>query len=381
MKLIPSRRNEMKDPRISKLAWNLINYSTRLKEGEKVLIECTGLEHELVSAIVEEAYKVKALPFVTIKDARVQRSLLMGAAKEQLDLMAKYESARMEDMDAYIGIRSGMNISETSDVPSEKMDLYSKHFMHPVHFDIRVNRTKWTVLRYPSPSMAQAAGKSTEAFEDFYFDVCNLDYSKMSEAMDSLVTLMEKTDRVRLVAKDTDISFSIKGIPVIKCAGEMNIPDGEVYTAPVKDSVNGVISYNAPSLYQGFTYENIRLEFKDGKIVSASSNDTDRINKVFDTDEGARYVGEFAIGVNPYILTPMKDTLFDEKIAGSIHFTPGNSYEDADNTNRSAVHWDLVLIQRPEYGGGEIWFDEVLIRKDGLFVHEDLLKLNPENLV
>lgn len=371
----------MKDPRIEKLAHGLVNYSTRLKEGEKVLIECTGLEPELVAALVKEARAVKAVPFVTIKDSRVQRALLMDATEEQLKMMAKYEAARMEDMDAYIGIRSGMNISETSDVPSEKLDLYSKHFVHPVHFDIRVNRTKWTILRYPSPSMAQAASKSTEAFEDFYFNVCNLDYSKMSKAMDSLVTLMEKTDRVRITGAGTDLSFSIKGIPAIKCAGEMNIPDGEVYTAPVRDSINGTLSYNTPSLYQGFTFEKIRFEFKDGKIVKAESNDTERINRILDADEGARHIGEFAIGVNPYILEPMKDTLFDEKIAGSIHFTPGNSYEDADNTNRSSIHWDLVFIQRPEYGGGEIWFDDVLIRKDGLFVHEDLLKLNPENLM
>ena len=229
--------------------------------------------------------------------------------------------------------------------------------------------------------MAQAANMSTEAFEDFYFNVCNLDYSKMSKAMDKLVDLMNKTDKVRLVSKDTDISFSIKDIPAIKCAGEMNIPDGEVYTAPVKDSVNGVITYNTPSLHSGFTYENIQLTFKDGKIIKATANNTEKINEVFDIDEGARFVGEFAIGVNPYILEPMKDTLFDEKITGSIHFTPGACYEDAPNGNDSALHWDLVLIQRPEYGGGEIYFDDVLIRKDGIFVLDELKCLNPENLI
>ena len=228
--------------------------------------------------------------------------------------------------------------------------------------------------------MAQAANMSTEAFEDFYFNVCNLDYSKMSKAMDKLVDLMNKTDKVRLVSKDTDISFSIKDIPAIKCAGEMNIPDGEVYTAPVKDSVNGVITYNTPSLHSGFTYENIQLTFKDGKIIKATANNTEKINEVFDIDEGARFVGEFAIGVNPYILEPMKDTLF-EKITGSIHFTPGACYEEAPIGNDSALHWDLVLIQRPEYGGGEIYFDDVLIRKDGIFVLDELKCLNPENLI
>ena len=370
----------MKDARFTQLAKNLINYSCNLQEGEKVLIEGYGNCKSLIKELVKEAYKVKAIPFVTLKDNEINRELFMGTSKEQLVLMAKYEAERMNDMDAYIGIRAGDNSAETSDVPSDKLSLYSRFFSEPVHGKIRVPKTRWVVLRYPNHSMAQAANMSTDAFEDYYFNVCNLDYSKMSKAMDKLVDLMNKTDKVRLTAKDTDITFSIKDIPAIKCAGEMNIPDGEVYTAPVKNSINGTITYNTPSLKDGFTYENIKLTFKDGKIIEASSNDTEKINKIFDMDEGARYVGEFAIGVNPYILTPMKDTLFDEKIAGSIHFTPGCCYDDAYNGNQSALHWDLVLIQRPEYGGGEIYFDDVLIRKDGLFVIDELKCLNPENL-
>lgn len=370
----------MKDPRIVTLAKNLINYSCNLKKGEKVLIEAVGLELPLVTELVKQAYEVGALPFVTIKDKEVDRAILMGCSQEQMEMIAKYEAARMSDMDAYIGIRAGNNITEHADVPSERMSTYQKYFWSPVHGGIRVPKTRWVVLRYPNYAMAQSANMSTESFEDFYFNVCNLDYSKMSKAMDSLVNLMERTDKVHIKGEGTDLTFSIKGIKSVKCAGELNIPDGEVYTAPVKDSVNGYITYNAPAVYQGYTYENIRLEFKDGKIIKATANNTEKINNIFDTDEGARYVGEFAIGVNPYILTPMKDTLFDEKIAGSIHFTPGSSYDDAFNGNKSAVHWDLVYIQRPEYGGGEIYFDDVLIRKDGLFVVDELLCLNPENL-
>ena len=236
------------------------------------------------------------------------------------------------------------------------------------------------MLRYPNPSMAQLAGSSQEAFEDFYFNVCTLDYKKMSDAMDPLVDLMNRTDRVHIKGPGTDLTFSIKGIPAVKCDGLRNIPDGEVYTAPVRESMNGVISYNTFSEEQGFTFENIKFEVKDGKIIHATANDTDRINALLDTDEGARYFGEFAIGVNPYVLSPMKDTLFDEKICGSFHLTPGKCYEDAFNGNHSAVHWDLVMIQRPEYGGGEIYFDNVLIRKDGIFVTDELKGLNPENL-
>lgn len=304
----------------------------------------------------------------------------MGASKEQIEMMAKYEALRMKDMDAYISVRASRNGSELSDVPEEKMNLFNKYFQAPVHSDIRVPNTKWCVLRYPNYSMAQSADMSTEAFEDFYYKVCNLDYSKMSKAMDSLVNLMNKTDKVRLTGPGTDLIFSIKDIPAIKCDGKMNIPDGEVYTAPVKNSINGTLSYNTPSVYNGFSFDNIKFEFKDGKIINATANNTERINSILDTDAGARYIGEFAIGVNPYILHPMKDTLFDEKIAGSIHFTPGASYDDAPNGNKSAIHWDLVLIQRSDYGGGEIYFDDVLIRKDGIFVIDELKCLNPENL-
>lgn len=371
----------MKDPRTEQLAHNLINYSVELKPGESILIECIGNSYALAKELVKQAYKVGGVPFLTIKNNELLRELLTDCTEEQIKRAASYEISRMKEMKAYIGIRASENVSELGAVPQSKMKIYMEHYSKPLHSDIRVKHTKWCILRYPNNSMAQLANMPTEHFEDFYFNVCNLDYKKMSGAMDSLVKVMERTDKVRLIAKDTDLSFSIKGLPAIKCDGKLNIPDGEVFTAPVKTSVNGVITYNTPAVYQGVTYENIRLEFKDGKIINATANDTVRINQIFDTDEGARYVGEFAIGVNPYIETPMKDTLFDEKIKGSIHFTPGSCYNECDNGNNSAVHWDLVLIQRPEYGGGEMWFDDVLVRKDGLFVIDELKCLNPENLI
>lgn len=370
----------MVDPRICQLAKNLVNYSCAIKPGEKILIENIGLELPLVREIIKEVYAAGGIPFTTIKHNAVERALLLGASEEQMKALAEYEAARMNQMAAYIGIRSGDNASELADVPTEKMELYFKHYWNKVHGDIRVAKTKWVVLRYPSPAMSQLANTSTEAFEDFYFQVCNLDYAKMDQAMDPLVELLEKTDRVRIVGQGTDLSFSIKSLPGIKCAGRRNIPDGEVYTAPERQSVNGCITYNTPAVYQGFTYENIRLEFEAGKIVKATANNTERINKVFDTDEGARYIGEFALGVNPYITKPMKDTLFDEKIAGSIHFTPGSAYDQCFNGNKSAIHWDLVYIQTPEYGGGEIYFDDQLVRKDGRFVLPELQGLNLENL-
>lgn len=370
----------MRDPRIQTLAKNLINYSLKLQAGENVLIENFGLQKELVKALVEESYSAGGNPFVSLKDHQVDRTLLLQANQKQLEQLAEFEATVMKKMDAYIGLRAGDNISELSDVPSEQISLHGKTIGTKVHREIRVPKTKWVVLRFPSASMAQLASMSSEAFENFYFDVCNLDYGQMDLAMSPLIELMNNTDKVRITGEDTDLTFSIKDIPAVKCAGELNIPDGEVYTAPVKNSVNGTITYNTPSPYQGFTFEKIKLTFKEGKIIEAISNDTERLNKIFDTDEGARYIGEFAIGVNPFIQHPMKDILFDEKIDGSFHFTPGQCYDDAYNGNKSQVHWDIVTIQRPEYGGGEIYFDDVLIRKDGRFVIDELDGLNPENL-
>ncbi|GAB6151936.1 aminopeptidase [Desulfosporosinus burensis] len=370
----------MKDARIEKLADSLINYSIALQPGEKILIEVFGPDIPLAQALVRYAYQAGGVPFLSMVNHTLLRELLKEFTVEQAEAMTRWDLARMKEMQAYLGIRGGENANEWADIPSEAMKIYASHYQKPVHSEQRVGHTRWCILRYPNASMAQLGNMSIEGFEDFYFDVCNLDYSKMSRAMDPLKELLEKTDQVRIVGPGTDLTFSIKGMSAIKCDGHVNIPDGEIFTAPLKDSVNGRISYNTPSVYQGFTYETIVLEFENGKIVKATANDTKRIESLFDTDEGARYVGEFAIGVNPYISTPMKDTLFDEKIDGSFHFTPGSCYDDCSNGNKSAIHWDLVCIQRPDYGGGEIYFDEILVRKDGRFVLPELESLNPENL-
>ena len=367
------------DLRIKELADLLVDYSCDVQPGEKVLIDYEGEScKNLVRQLIKNTYAKGALPYVNIRDSQIIREIMLECTEEQIKYKDDVDLFQMKGMQAYIAIRGNNNTSELSDVPTDKINLYSK-LTRPT-LDYRVNETKWVVLRYPNFAMAQLANSSLEKFEDFYFDVCTLDYGKMSKAMDPLVDLMNRTDKVHIEGPGTDLTFSIKNIGAVKCDGHMNIPDGEVYTAPVRESMNGVISYNTPSEEKGFTYENIVFEVKDGKIIKASSNDNERINELLDVDEGARYFGEFAIGVNPYILYPMKDTLFDEKICGSFHLTPGMCYEDAPNGNKSANHWDLVMIQRPEYGGGKIWFDDVLIREDGLFVLPELEGLNPENL-
>ncbi len=366
----------MHDPRIDQLAAVLLDHSCRVQPGEHLLIEAIDLpEPNLVCALVEGAAARGAIPLVDWKNQTVQRSLFQSATEASMKLAGSIERARMEQMQAYIGVRGSGNSSQLVDVPHERMDLYQKHWLRHVN-EYRVPKTKWCVLRYPNDSFAQAADMSTRAFEDFYFDVCTADYQAMAQAQQPLVARMEAAEQVKIVGPGTELEFNIAGIPVIPCAGEHNIPDGEVFTCPHRDSVNGVIQYNTQSRYQGTVFSDIRFEFKDGKIVDATSNDTERINAVLDSDEGARYIGEWSLGCNNRVLHPMLDTLFDEKIGGSMHLTPGQAYEEADNSNRSSVHWDLVLIQRADYGGGELYFDGELVRKDGLFLPDDLKGLN-----
>lgn len=373
---------KMKDIRIEKLAHNLLTYSIDLKENDNILIEILGEDGiPLAKELMRQAEQMKARPYFNIVNYELLRIMLENATEEQIKLYGKHDEARMKDMDAYIGIRATSNTSELSKIDSKIMNMYNKYYTVPVHFEERVKRTKWCILRYPNNSMAQMSKMTLEEFEDFYFNVCNLDYSKMSKAMDNLKDLMNKTDKVHIVGPGTDLTFSIKGIPAEKYMGTFNIPDGEVASAPVKESVNGFITYNTETTYNGYTFNNIRFEFENGKIVKATANNTEMINKILDTDDGARYIGEFAFGLNPYVERPIGDTLFDEKIKGSFHFTPGDALEESDNGNRSSIHWDIVNIQRKEYGGGEIYFDNILIRKDGIFVLPELQALNPENLI
>ncbi len=368
----------MTDPRYKKLAKLLVEYSTELKKGDRVLLDMIDVPDEFSIELVRAARAAGATPLVEIRHTRVSRELLLEMNDRHAALVRDLELFRMKKMQAYIAIRGSENANENSDVPGNRMALYSRITRSVL--DWRINQTRWCVLRWPTPSMAQAAGMSTEAFENLYFDVCTMDYAEMARAMVPLERRMKRADRVHLKAPGTDLTFSVKGIGAKMCRGDRNIPDGEVFSCPVKNSVNGTIQFNTPTIYSGTKFENMRLEFKNGKIINATANHPKRLNEILDTDAGARYVGEFSLGFNPYILNPMCDILFDEKIAGSLHLTPGQAYEECDNGNRSAVHWDMVLIQRKDWGGGEVWFDGELIRKDGLFVPKDLKPLNPANL-
>lgn len=372
----------MVDPRVTRFAELLAGHSTNLSKDDSVLVHAFDLPAEAVAEIVRVCQATGAQVFVRLESQLVRRQLMLGMTKANAAAYADIEKYEMERMTAYIALRGAENALEQSDVPSETLAMWQRVFGVPVTNETRVPNTKWVALRWPNPSMAQQAGMSTPGFEDFYFRVCTMDYARMKKACEPLKDLMDRTDAVHLIGPGTDLKFSIKDIGAVMCVGHRNIPDGECFSCPVKDSVNGIVQYNTPSLYQGQVFENVRYVVKDGRIVEATAGaQTDRLNEILDTDEGARYFGEWSLGFNPFILHPMKDTLFDEKIAGSFHLTPGNAYPPpGGNGNKSAVHWDKVVIQRPEYGGGEIWFDGRLIRKDGLFVLPELADLNPDRL-
>lgn len=359
-----------------KLAEQLLNHSTELKEGEKIMLQCIGINGiGLIRALAEEVRKRKAHPYIKLEDPELNRILLetgdeaywkFQADDDQLPLMKK--------MDAFIGIRGAENIYENSAVKKEAYKTYLEKFVEPVHFEERVNRTKWTVLRYPSAAFAMNAKMPTEQFRKFYYKACLFDYNKLEDAMKPLEERLRKTDMIHLKGDGTDISFSVKGQNWIPCFGKRNIPDGELFSSPVLDSVNGTIRY-APSVYQGKPFEFVKLTVKDGVVTDFDSSNNKALEEILDTDKGAKRFGEFSFGLNPVIESPMYDILFDEKIYGSNHLTLGNDYEIAPNGNKSNVHWDLVCI------GPDVYLDDELVRKGRLFVADELTGLNPEKLL
>lgn len=368
----------MTDPRYPQLARQLVGHSAAVQPGDAVLLDMTDVPDEFTIALIRAVRAAGGTPLVECRHTRIQRELTRGTGEAHARLVRDVELFRMRRVQAYIAVRGSHNANESSDVPADLLKLHQRT-LRPVT-DHRLRHTRWCVLRWPTPAMAQAAGMSTEAFEDFYFAVCTFDYAKLGRAMEPLAARMRTADRVRITGPDTELTFSLRGMGAQTCAGLRNIPDGEVFSCPVKDSVEGRIRFNTPTLYAGTKFEAIQLEFHKGRITRATGTNEARLNAILDTDAGARFTGEFSLGFHPLILHPMGDILFDEKITGSLHLTPGQAYEECDNGNRSAVHWDLVLIQRPEYGGGEVWFDDTLIRKDGRFVPKDLQPLNPERL-
>lgn len=366
----------------TKYASLIVGQTVAVKPGEKVLIELSGVEDGMAAELIRAVYAAGGKPFYTQRRDCLKSAWITGADGEAMEMQARWDKARMEEMDVYISLRISENPYDLSVIPSEKSQLYRACYERPVHFETRIPHTRWLAMCLPSASMAQATGMATEEFEQFYYRCCCIDYRRFAQRMEPLAELMRCTDRVRIQGRDVDLSFSIKNMGVCVCRGTRNIPAGEVFTAPTAGSIEGYIQYNTPSLFNGQFFSGVRLEIAGGTIekVSCQQGSQERLEEIFQTDPGARHIGEFALGTNPFVDRIVGDTLFDEKAAGSFHFTPGNSYTICGNGNVSKIHWDLIYRMQPEYGGGEIWFDDTLVQKDGHYLIEDLRPLNPEHL-
>lgn len=372
----------MRDPRLTELAKLLLTHSLRIQPGEIFGIRSGVAAKPLMKELMLEAHKLGAVPYLQLQDEELMR-LFYGfidpdqpeAAQAILAQEVAWEREKWAHWAGIVAIGVEENDAELSAADPRAINLYraaTKQIR-----DIMIDERRWVYLHWPTKADAQKAGMCYDDFFEFFLRAALVDYEKMGRDMRPLVELMQKTDRVRITGPGTDLAFSIRGIPVIPCYGDSNIPDGEVFTAPVRESVNGVLQYNTPLHESGRRYENPRFVFRNGKIVEATcGNDTAGLNKLLDTDEGARYIGEFAIGVNNAVNSPIGNTLYDEKIGGSFHFTPGCAYADAFNGNKSALHMDIVCMQAAPYGG-EIAFDGEVIRRDGLFLPGELQGLNP----
>ena len=372
----------MKDPRFDQLAAIMLDHSLQIKKGDAFAISADVISLPLVKAILRLAKRKGALATVKLTDQEISRHLLElydpedgGKTEAFLKSKAELGIQEFQELKGEIIIRAYPNSQELAGIAPAVQQLQAK-MIRPFR-DFVVNQRKWVLFEYPTPAQAQLAGMSYDEYFDFVFSASTIDYAAMTRFSAPLKELMEKTQDVHITGPGTDLRFSIAKIPVIPCCGECNLPDGECFTAPVRDSVEGEITFNTPSMYWGTKFENIHFVFHQGKIIKAEAGEnTDKLNQILDTDEGARYIGEFSLGYHPLVTEPFCNTLFDEKISGSFHFTPGSSYDEAPNGNDSAVHWDLVQIQRPEYGGGAIYFDGHLIRENGLFIPEALQPLN-----
>lgn len=366
----------MRDARIEEMARTLVSYSTRVQSGDIVQIHASGAESlPLAKAVYAEALRAGAR-YVDIDFVHpdLTRQFFDLASDEQLAYFPEHRLRFMREVDVFIGIGAPDNAMTLARVDQQRLVDYQR-LLHPIQEE-RVRNTRWVVTRFPTYGAAQDARMSLDEYEEFFFAACNLDWEVESRKQDRLKALLDEVNEIRIVASDTDLIFSVKGMEAVKCDGRFNIPDGEVFTAPVRDSVEGHIAFNVPSLYQGREFNGVRLGFEEGKIVSATAErDEEGLNRILDTDDGARYIGEFAIGVNPGIRSPMRNILFDEKIFGSIHLTPGACYDECDNGNQSAVHWDMVKLLE---GDGTIYFDGEPIQSEGRFVHPELTCLNPD---
>lgn len=358
-----------------KLIKTIVEHSCNISKSDHVLLFAShNIEESFLEALIKEINSKGAYCYFELINDRLKSISQSVADEEYANFMIKSDIEKYKNCNVRIFIQKENNRYESKIVPNE-----SKTFLQKARdkFFFHILQKRWLYLQFPSDLDAHLHKMSGSEFENFFFNACTIDYSELEKNLQPLKKLMEKTDNVRICGNGTDISFSIKDIPAVICSGNHNIPDGEIYTAPIKNSVNGIIRYNAPHNMFGESFEDIKLTVKDGKIIKVDCKEkADLLYKYMSIDEGGLYFGEFALGVNKAITKSTGNTLFDEKINGSFHLTSGNCYNKANNGNKSCTHEDFVCIQTPEFGGGEIYFDNILIRKDGKFTLKELEILN-----
>ena len=366
-----------KEEIVKNVANHLIEKSIKLQEGENLLIDIVNTDSmPLVYALIDKVREKKANVYTNIVDKKMFAKLIKNTNNNEIKTLADIDEFRMKKMDAYIGITSLSNKYDLKNIDLDILNMYSAEYTYKVHIKERVKNTKWCILNYPTELAAESSKMDDDEFFEFWGKANVMNYDELNEDILKLKKLIDNTDKVKIIGKDTDLTFSIKDIPSIPCLGEHNLPDGEIFTAPVRESVNGYIKYNTKTMYNGVEFKNIFFRFENGKIIEAYSEiNNEKLEEILNIDEGARYIGEFAIGLNKEIKQLVQNTLYDEKIAGSFHLTPGAAYSEADNGNESKIHWDIVYLEKDdEYS--KMYFDDILIREKGQFVIDELKSLN-----
>ncbi len=352
----------MADPRIEKLADILVNYSIKIKKGDVIEVS-TGYEaKELALEVCRLIIKKGALPRVHVGLDGYAYTYFKYATEEQLTRYPKIAVYEAKNSDGSISIGAEYNTKELTNIDPKKMAMRKK--ATKILSDIHLKKNNWVICEFPTNSLAQDAEMSLQEFEEFCYSATNIAWAKVSKQQDKLKKILDKGKTVRIKSPDTDLTFSIKGRQGIKCDGHRNMPDGEVFIAPVEKSTNGYIKYSYPAIREGKEVDGIRLEFKNGEVVKAEAAKNEKLLKeMIKLDKGSKYLGEFGIGVNYGIKKFVKQILFDEKIGGTIHLALGMAYKEGGGKNESALHWDMIKDMK----NGELYIDGKLIQKNGKF--------------
>ena len=354
---------------MEKIFKNIFDYSLKLERGESVFIFADIESREYTLKLCEELLSNGNIPYLVWNDVDLNKLMIRANDSEIDSELYDIVEKSIEKCDAAIMLDNNIEDYknfDSNDVIKFKNNYYLKIFQKIMNFE------RWVYLRYPNKALAKLFKLSPKKLERLLFDVNNFDYKKLSSKAQILKNFLDKTSYIRILGKETDISFQKKNVNTVVCCGNINLPDGEVYTAPEKFSVNGKIMFDVDSYFRGNTYKNLKLFVKDGKIVDYDCNLNEEFGKILNSDEGASYFGEFAFGLNPFIDRNYNDNLFNEKMARTIHMAIGRCHPDTNNENNSIIHWDLIKIMKQDC---QIYFDDNLVYENGEFVIDDLKNL------